>query len=302
MDIGKKIKELRSAKLMTQTELAGHEITRNMLSRIENGAALPSVGTVIYLAERLGVHPGVLLSDGDDDLVFVKNNLLKNIKRAFTDKNFALCRDMCNELLAYGDDDEVSLIMCEATFKYAESQLLDGGLHNCKKLLDEAISYSQKTIYDTKIVYNCAKNLFFHLKKISPSLDSDTIDCQKLDVYTESLSFSNELCRYLNVLDMIKGEEKSILPESGDDCLTGISSELYKNHIISKLYMKKGDYTRALELLNSAINMESEVSVFTVYLLSGDIEICAREIGDYKTAYEYSINRISLLETMLSEV
>ena len=50
MDIGKKIKELRSAKLMTQTELAGHEITRNMLSRIENGAALPSIGTVIYLA------------------------------------------------------------------------------------------------------------------------------------------------------------------------------------------------------------------------------------------------------------
>ena len=48
MDIGKKIKKLRNEKLITQSELVGNEITRNMLSRIENGAALPSLGTVVY--------------------------------------------------------------------------------------------------------------------------------------------------------------------------------------------------------------------------------------------------------------
>lgn len=47
MDIGKKIREIRTEKLMTQSQLAGDEITRNMLSRIENGAALPSLGTVM---------------------------------------------------------------------------------------------------------------------------------------------------------------------------------------------------------------------------------------------------------------
>ncbi len=39
MTIGEKIKKIRTAKLMTQSELAGSEITRNMLSRIENGFA-----------------------------------------------------------------------------------------------------------------------------------------------------------------------------------------------------------------------------------------------------------------------
>ena len=39
MEIGEKIKRLRSAKLMTQAELAGDHITRNMLSCIENGVA-----------------------------------------------------------------------------------------------------------------------------------------------------------------------------------------------------------------------------------------------------------------------
>jgi transcriptional regulator with XRE-family HTH domain len=41
MNIGKKIKDLRSAKMMTQSELAGDEITRNMLSRIESGSKRP---------------------------------------------------------------------------------------------------------------------------------------------------------------------------------------------------------------------------------------------------------------------
>ena len=53
MQIGEKIKKLRTAKLMTQSELVGGEITRNMLSRIENGAAQPSMATVKYIAERL---------------------------------------------------------------------------------------------------------------------------------------------------------------------------------------------------------------------------------------------------------
>ena len=52
MQIGEKIKTLRQAKLMTQSELAGTQITRNMLSSIEHGTALPSLPTALYLAER----------------------------------------------------------------------------------------------------------------------------------------------------------------------------------------------------------------------------------------------------------
>ena len=51
--IGEKIKRLRCAKLMTQSELVGGEITRNMLSRIENGAAQPSLDTLRYIAKKL---------------------------------------------------------------------------------------------------------------------------------------------------------------------------------------------------------------------------------------------------------
>ena len=80
MNIGEKIKRIRTAKLMTQRELAGGEITRNMLSRIENGAAQPSMSTVRYIAERLNVSPGFLLAGEEDEWLYFKSNEMNNIK------------------------------------------------------------------------------------------------------------------------------------------------------------------------------------------------------------------------------
>ena len=72
MHIGEKIKQLRQAKLMTQAELAGNHITRNMLSSIEHGTALPSLPTAIYIAERLNVPVGYLLADKGEELAYRK--------------------------------------------------------------------------------------------------------------------------------------------------------------------------------------------------------------------------------------
>ncbi|WP_312353714.1 helix-turn-helix domain-containing protein [Aminipila sp.] len=55
IELGKRIKEARIAKKMTQSELVGDFITRNMLSQIENGSATPSIKTLTYLCEVLEV-------------------------------------------------------------------------------------------------------------------------------------------------------------------------------------------------------------------------------------------------------
>ena len=51
--LGSRIKEARLAKKLTQTEVVGSFITRNMLSQIESGTATPSIKTLAYLAEVL---------------------------------------------------------------------------------------------------------------------------------------------------------------------------------------------------------------------------------------------------------
>ena len=63
MTIGQRIREARLSRQLTQQELVGGYITRNMLSKIENDAATPSVRTLEYLADAMGLPPGAFLSD-----------------------------------------------------------------------------------------------------------------------------------------------------------------------------------------------------------------------------------------------
>ena len=83
MEIGAKIKKLRTSKMMTQSELAGHQITRNMLSQIENGLALPSLSTILYIAERLNVPAGFLLAEGDDEFIGQTHSLADAVDLTF---------------------------------------------------------------------------------------------------------------------------------------------------------------------------------------------------------------------------
>lgn len=61
--IGDKIKSLRTSKRLTQSDLAGDDMTKSMLSQIENGRALPSMRSLQILAARLGVDAGYFLEE-----------------------------------------------------------------------------------------------------------------------------------------------------------------------------------------------------------------------------------------------
>lgn len=55
--LGEKLKHYVKKKKLTQTELAGSELTKSMLSQIENGKATPSMKTLQYIAEKLECEP-----------------------------------------------------------------------------------------------------------------------------------------------------------------------------------------------------------------------------------------------------
>lgn len=67
MDLGEKIKKARLEAGLSQRQLGGEEITRNMLSLIEHGAAKPSMKTLRCLAQRLGKPISYFLEDGAND-------------------------------------------------------------------------------------------------------------------------------------------------------------------------------------------------------------------------------------------
>lgn len=296
MDIGKKIKELRTAKMMTQSELAGHEITRNMLSRIENGAALPSLGTVMYLSKRLGVPVGVILSDDADEVAFAKNNILKNIKKAYKEKNYELCRDMCKDLGVGIDDDEINMIMARTSYFIAERDMEEGRLKLASKGFEEALMYAEKTVYEENVIV-CSSNLLLrHIYDISPML-ADADDAILSQPYFEETACVSEWCRYLTFINSIDASE--VLPDIAY-YKDKLSSDIYIKHISAKYDMKHGEISRAYDTLKALTENELMDKRFMLYLVCKDMEECSKELGDYKNAYEYSKEKMSLIELMLS--
>ena len=63
MTLGEKIKQARLEAGLSQRQLCGEEVTRNMLSQIENGAARPSMDTLSYFAARLGKSVSYFLEE-----------------------------------------------------------------------------------------------------------------------------------------------------------------------------------------------------------------------------------------------
>jgi len=59
--LGTRIRKLRKERKLTLEELAGDRLTKGMLSQIENDKAKPSMESLEYIAERLGVKANELL-------------------------------------------------------------------------------------------------------------------------------------------------------------------------------------------------------------------------------------------------
>ncbi|MGN0595315.1 MAG: helix-turn-helix domain-containing protein [Hominimerdicola sp.] len=141
VDIGKKIKEARLAKKMTQSEVVGDFITRNMLSQIESGTALPSVKTLEYLCSVLDISLNMLEEENkqtDNDAYTEYNEIKKSyengdLKRVadiesdygvFTDEITSLSAKSCwglGEKLSQSDN---PLDMQQAIEYYKKSALL----------------------------------------------------------------------------------------------------------------------------------------------------------------------------------
>src|SRR5438477_1676918 len=58
--LGERLRQLRVAAALTQTDLAGDRFSKEYVSQIERGKTKPTRETIDWLAERLGVDPGFL--------------------------------------------------------------------------------------------------------------------------------------------------------------------------------------------------------------------------------------------------
>jgi transcriptional regulator with XRE-family HTH domain len=65
--LGRRLREARLSRHMTQSDVAAGFITRNMLSQIESGSANPSIKTLEHLSKMLNLPMADLLPEGETD-------------------------------------------------------------------------------------------------------------------------------------------------------------------------------------------------------------------------------------------
>jgi len=279
--------------LMTQSELAGDRITRNMLSCIENGSANPSLSTVLYIAARLSVPAGFLLADEGDEIVYRKMSNLSNIKRAYTAGDLRGCRSLCVSACPEPDD-EIHLLLASCDVGIAAEEFWSGKLRSACRYFDEALGYAEKTIYSTEAVEAEARVYFHYMERLSHTLYSDRLDEDAACAVCSVSPFA----AYVRALDALDAEDDGV----AEAYLSGVDKEsFFAAHVRIRLLMRAGDYKTSGASLLQLLHGDTPLNRIELYTVLCELEICCRETEDFKGAYNYANEKIQLLEDLLKE-
>ena len=217
MELGEKIRRARLEAGLSQRQLCGEEITRNMLSLIEHGSAKPSMKTLRYLSGQLGKPISYFLEEDARDTSELAESA-ENLRRA-------------EAALAEGKDIYADQLLRQVT---------DPRLRREKLLL-------QARIPGADLLRIC---------EALPSLDGELL----LRAEAALEAGNRQRCRrLLDAVEDRKGPRWNLLR--------------------GRLHMKEKQWSEAASCLEKA---GEEAAVMAL------LEICFRELGDYKRAYEYA--------------
>ena len=259
MELGQRLKQARLEAGLSQRQLCGDLITRNMLSQIENGSARPSMDTLRVLAARLGKPMGYFL---EEEAVTSPNQALMTQVRAAEPKQ-AL------ELLeTYQSpdpvfDDERWLLEVHACLNLAQIALTENRAGYARLLLQRASQAAAFTPYYTPELER-RRLLLCHkigmlspaeLEQLLPSADPELL------LRAEAALEQQQYSRCIHLLESCeeKAERWHLLYA---DCL-----------------FAQQEYTNAAEHYRCCPETPA---------VCARLEVCYRELEDFKMAYLYA--------------
>ncbi len=149
--LGRRIKEARLAKKMTQSEVVGNFITRNMLSQIESGSASPSIKTLEYLSQvlEIPVDQLILSEEKSKELeVCLTDSVSENyleLKKEFLQEKY---ENVCQKIKEFLQEthpyyDECCAIYARCCLKCSVLASQKGDFRQALDFAKEASSYAQ---------------------------------------------------------------------------------------------------------------------------------------------------------------
>lgn len=260
MELGQKILQLREAAGLSQRQLCGDVITRNMLSRIEHGTVRPSMATLSYLAERLGKPVSFFLDE--------KSVTSPNVERMAAARSAFTAGDW-NAAVASLDDYEAG----DETFDYEKDLLLA----KCYLAMAARAIEEQRQPYAVELLTKAeqagARTPYFglELKRELAILRSQVEEAAALPVDDREL-----LIRAKKAL----AEDNPARAGSYLDAAEDQTTETW-NFLRGESYFAYGDYQSAEECYRLAEGRYPKET-------AARLEVCYRNMNDYKMAYFYA--------------
>jgi len=298
-NIGEKVRIKRKSLGLTQQQLAGDGITRNMLSLIENGSSMPSVQSLEYLADRLGVSVAYFFMDDYNSYDKSEETKRNELRKLYKEKKFEECVDNIKKYYRRTEDmpDEILLICAESAMYVGRKKTLKGAFESAGQYLSKAREYSLACSYSTEWI---DANVFLYEAIIENS------DCpiQSLDKdYYMKIRRSTgyEYFNYLYAIRLI--DEKR-----GEDAAQFLKynktiEPSHKEHLNAKFMMLSDNNDLKAQALDILCNMIKKapsypLDAITRYLILKDIEYAARALDNFEMAYKYASMRLKIISDM----
>ncbi|WP_211653196.1 helix-turn-helix domain-containing protein [Planococcus alpniumensis] len=268
--LGERIKQIRKEQGLTLQALAGDELSKGMLSLIENNKANPSMESLSYIAERLGIDRTELLQE-------IPTAELRALLDEIEDKRRNVSGTSEEMVAGYEEiADRIHPYVEKLPFRYESARLLEIYSRCC---------YHSKR-YDWKPAFDRAEAIYEQLHLINSIAD--------LHMFRALMKFTEH--HYAEALSTLQESRKLIQEQTGSlDPLKKLDFDYYE----SILYSATGDKENARRMMEEAISYSKKQQIFyqinALYrlagfeaLLAGDIERKDYYVGKLKLFAEFS--------------
>ena len=264
MELGQRLKQARLAAGLSQRQLCGDTITRNMLSQIENGTARPSMDTLRLLAGRLGKSVSYFLEE--DAVCSPNQQVMAAARQAFAAGQF---KQVLEKLEEYTPDDPVfdweqGLLKADALLGLAEQALREKRNAYAVHLLERAAMEGSATPY-----YGLSHRQRWLLLMANTQLEQAADAARELSVDSELMA-----------------KAWAVLPQ--DPRQAGVLLDAVEQKQLPRWQLLRGQAAVQMGDFSAAVQQLCQAEDYFPEQVVPLLEQCYRELGDYKKAYEYA--------------
>ena len=260
MELGEKLKQARIEAGLSQRQLCGEEITRNMLSLIENGSAKPSMKTLQYLAARLGKSVSFFLEE--TAVLSPNQEIMVSARQQYEDGNFMEAHNILEDY-RHPDpvyDREKELLWVLIRLELAGEAIRQERLVYAADLLNQT---PVKTAYLSEELNRRRLLLLGSIPNQRVSSQLPSLDTELLLRAGEALE-EGALTRAEHLLEAMEDQNS------------------HTWHLLrGETYLGQKKWQEA------AVQLQLAEAAFPQKAYPG-LEICYRELGDFRKAYEYA--------------